>query len=257
MAHPGGSVGPGMGQRSRATARSRRRAERGHAAGGATASLPGQLRHGDPAHTAAPRTPMARRARPRARSLLRARASAGSTRAVGLHRLRRARGRHRRRRLCAPDRPIRARSLGLAPRGRVRGRRELHCTVHRAAIGTVALGRRARGTPYRQSVGGVQQPGREGRTHTPLRRAVQALRHAREPLQPGSVAGERLDRIAPRFTQDGTRPGTAPAWFALLRRACCLRGAGRDDRGPVQCPRGGAHGGRACHLAPAARTAHG
>ena len=65
----------------------------------------------------------------------------------------------------------------------------------------------------------------QARAHAPLRRAVQALRHAGEPLQPGPVAGERLDRIAPRLAQDGTRPGAAPARLALLRRSRAVRQA--------------------------------
>ena len=77
--------------------------------------------------------------------------------------------------------------------------------------GAVAARRRARGTPHRQPVGGVQQPGRAAGADPALRGAVPPLRHARQPLQPGAVARERRHRVAPRLAEDGARPGAAAA----------------------------------------------
>ena len=63
-------------------------------------------------------------------------------------------------------------------------------------------------------------------------------------------------RIAPRFAQDSTRPGTAPARLALLRRARYVRSAaGHHDRGAAQRPRGSASARQARHVARAACTA--
>ncbi len=45
-----------------------------------------------------------------------------------------------------------------------------------------------------------------------------SLRHAREPLQPGAVARERLHRIPTRLVEEGTRPGPETARQPCLRR---------------------------------------
>ena len=89
-----------------------------------------------------------------------------------------------------------------------------------------------------------------------LRRAVRALRHAREPQQPGPEPRERLDRIAPRQLKR--------RW---IRRCCCaaraslptlrsLRAVRRRDRAPAQCALRSSLGSRARPTAAAAGAAH-
>ena len=222
-------------------------AQRGDAAGGAAAPLPGQLRRRRAAHAAAPRAPVARRARRRARGLLRAGAPAGPTRAVGLHRRPTSSGVV----IAGVAFPHRLYQFALAHSG------WRHARVVAGGESFIALSTGLQAALWR--LGGVPEEHRTDSLSAAFNNlaeeqeltrryddAVPALRHAREPLQPGPVARERRDRVAPRLAQDGTGPGAAAARHAQLRRAqAAYERFVDDDRAALQRPRGKALAGRA------------
>ena len=149
VAHSTRSACGGLGTRTLAAAAGKAESQRCDAARGTAAPSPGGIRPRCASYAPTPPTPVARGTRPRTRSILRPGTSAGSARPFGFHRRRWTRRYDRRRTVRASALSVCACVFGMAIELRRRRRRELSGDLDRVAIGTMAVGRSARGKPNR------------------------------------------------------------------------------------------------------------
>ena len=200
---------------------------------------------------------MACRARRRARDLLRAGTPARPAGAVGLHGGRRAGHQPWRTGLPAPAVPVCAGLQRLAPCAGGAGWRELPEPGCGAAGGAVDGRGRAPGASHRQSVGGLQQPGRTRGADHPLPEPVRALRHAPHAQQHRRQPRERRHRGAPGQLEARPRPGPAAARQPRVCQLGGLRAVRGRDGAPAQRPLPAGLGSRTRLPEAAARTPHG